>query len=90
MPLSVTPYSALQAAKASLQKHFIFTATLILLADLNRRDPCLEEFISQKECLECIQIAHNFNASQEGSEGGFKGGFKEGFTASAPQIKALS
>jgi hypothetical protein len=70
-------YSLLPFSTEQRFRHFIFTATLILLADLNGRDPYLEEFKS-----------HNFNASQEGSEGGFKGGFKGGFAASAPQIKA--
>jgi hypothetical protein len=33
---------------------------MILIADMNRKDSALEEFISPEERLECIQIAQNF------------------------------
>lgn len=32
---------------------------MILIADMNRKDSALEEFISPEERLECIQIAQN-------------------------------
>jgi hypothetical protein len=41
-------------------RHFLFNATMILVADMNRKDSALEEFISPEERLECIQIAQNF------------------------------
>jgi len=38
-------------------QHFLFSATLILIVDMTRTNSALEEFISQKERLKCIQVA---------------------------------
>jgi len=42
-----------------IAQHFLFNATLILIADMNRKDSALEEFISPEERLECIRIAQD-------------------------------
>lgn len=40
-------------------RHFLFNATLVLVADMNRSNSMLEQFVSINERLECIQIAQN-------------------------------
>ncbi|KAE9380309.1 hypothetical protein N431DRAFT_498175 [Stipitochalara longipes BDJ] len=42
-----------------ISQHFLFNATLVLIADMNRSNSNLEEFVSHNERLECIQIAQN-------------------------------
>jgi len=40
-------------------RHFLFNATLVLIADMNRSSSTLEEFVSSNERLECIQMAQD-------------------------------
>ncbi|PMD27674.1 hypothetical protein NA56DRAFT_696690 [Hyaloscypha hepaticicola] len=42
-----------------IAQHFLFNATLVLVADMNRSNSRLEQFVSINERLECIQIAQN-------------------------------
>ena len=48
-----------RVADADISRHFLFNATLVLIADMNRSNSALEEFVSMNERLECIQIAQN-------------------------------
>jgi len=42
-----------------IAQHFLFNATLVLIADMTRANSTLEEFASSNEHLECIAIAQN-------------------------------
>lgn len=42
-----------------IAEHFLFNAALILIADMNRQNSALEEFVSSQERISCLQIAQN-------------------------------